>query len=227
MTNNNKIYEQISIITQIPIELLPVLFGIVISDGYIALAHLQSTTGALRISFGRDRLRYALFIGNLLSAYSNLPLIKTISVVGKFGIFNNYRFGTRNYGSFRYIHSIFYKYSEVKGKWVKIIPLNIESLLTAVLLAFLIMGDGNYDKQRPRVRIYTNPFTFEEVTLLANAIINKFNIKASVLLDRRKEGYNDQYIITIGKLELPKLQALVAPHMHGSMLYRIGLPNTE
>ena len=82
------------------------------------------------------------------------------------------------------------------------------------------MGDANYDRQRNRVRIYTNSFTQNEVQRLAEAIFSKFGIYTGVLLDRK-----NQYILTVGAKELPKLQVLVAPYIHPSLLYRINMVN--
>ena len=56
-----------------------------------------------------------------------------------------------------------------------------------IILAYLIMGDGNYDKSRNRVRIYTNSFIKHEVEELALSINNNLGIYVGVLHDR-----NDQ-----------------------------------
>lgn len=87
-----------------------------------------------------------------------------------------------------------------------------------IVLAYLIMTDGNFDKGRNRVRIYTNSFKKEEVENLALVINNKLSIYAGVLHDR-----NDQWIITIGTKYLNLLREKVSPHFHISMLYRIGV----
>ena len=113
---------------------------------------------------------------------------------------------------------MFYKYQENTGRDVKVVPSNIIALLTPVALAYLIMGDGNYDSLRNRVRIYTNSFTKADVERLAEAINQNFGIYAGVMLDRK-----DQYIITIGANELEKLRSLVLPHMIPSMMYRVGV----
>jgi hypothetical protein len=49
------------------------------------------------------------------------------------------------------------------------------------------MTDGNFDKNRKRVRIYTNSFNKEEVQSLALAINNKFSIYTGVLHDRKDQ----------------------------------------
>ena len=80
------------------------------------------------------------------------------------------------------------------------------------------MSDGNFDKNRNRVRIYTNSFKKEEVQLLADAINKNFGIYVGVLHDRK-----DQWILTIGAKQLDSLRELVKPYFDNSMLYRIGL----
>lgn len=74
-----------------------------------------------------------------------------------------------------------------------------------------------------RVRIYTNNYTLEECILLRDSIKNNCGIKCEVLFDRVGKNKENQYILTIGKTELKKLQSLVKPYMHISMLYRVGL----
>ena len=80
------------------------------------------------------------------------------------------------------------------------------------------MTDGNFDKSRNRVRVYTNSYTKEDVERLASSINSKLGIYVGVLHDRR-----DQWILTIGAKQLPLLREMVSPHFETSMLYRIGL----
>lgn len=71
---------------------------------------------------------------------------------------------------------MFYEFNQVSNKIVKIVPKNIDYLMNPIVLAYLMMTDGNFDKGRNRVRIYTNSFTKEEVESLALAINNKMGI---------------------------------------------------
>ena len=87
-----------------------------------------------------------------------------------------------------------------------------------IVLAYLIMTDGNFDKGRNRVRIYTNSYSKEDVQRLALIIKDKFEIYTGVLHDR-----NNQWILTIGAKNLELLRSIVNPHFHPSMRYRIGL----
>lgn len=90
--------------------------------------------------------------------------------------------------------------------------------MNPIVLAYLIMSDGNFDKTRNRVRIYTNSYSKMDVERLAKAIQSKLNIYIGVLHDRK-----DQWILTIGAKELNNLRAIVEPHFEHGMLYRIGL----
>lgn len=92
-------------------------------------------------------------------------------------------------------------------------------LMDPIVLAYLIQGDGNFDKGRNRVRIYTNSYSKSDVESLALAINTKLNIYTGVLLDRKDK---DQWILTIGAKNLDLLSP-VTPHIQPSMLYRIGL----
>lgn len=134
---------------------------------------------------------------------------------------------TLSFPVFNYYHKLFYRYDSENKKWIKIVPGNISTLMNPVVLAFLLMGDGNFDKGRNRIRIYTNSFTELEVRLLSKSINENIKIESSVLLDKKDPDNKDknQYIITIGAKQLPKLRSLVLEHIHPSMYYRIGLPN--
>ena len=90
--------------------------------------------------------------------------------------------------------------------------------MDSIVLAYLLMSDGNYDNNRKRIRIYTNSFKKEEVQLIANAINIKFGIYVGVLHDRK-----DQWILTIGAKQLDSVREIVKPYFENSMLYRIGL----
>lgn len=80
---------------------------------------------------------------------------------------------------------MFYKLDTDYDKFIKIVPNNIEILMNPIVLAYLIMSDGNFDKGRNRVRIYTNSFKREDVQKLANAINKNLGIYTGVLYDRK------------------------------------------
>lgn len=108
-------------------------------------------------------------------------------------------------------HNIFYQNSLTTNRLVKIIPSNIVEWISPIVLAHLIMGDGNLKKLDQIIRIYTNSFTKSEVELLAQAITQKLGIVAKATHDR-----NDQFMITISKSQLPLVIDKLKVYMHPS-----------
>jgi len=197
-------------------DLHSILNGITLGDGSI---YRSSATfnARLEMSFGKKYEEFALHLGDLFKDYMNNP-VKSLEIKGKNNTYKNFRLKTRTLPLFNYYHELFYKYNLEQNKYVKIVPKNIGEFMNPIVLAYLIMTDGNFDKGRNRVRIYTNSFKKEEVENLALAINNKLSIYAGVLHDR-----NDQWIITIGAKYFSLLRAKVSPHFQTSMLYRIGI----
>ena len=132
--------------------------------------------------------------------------------------YTNYRLKTATLSLFNQYHDMFYNWNLEKAKYIKIVPKNISEFMDPIVLAYLLMSDGNFDKNRNRVRIFTNSFTKEEVQILADAINAKLGIYVGVLHDRK-----DQWILTIGAKQLDLLRQTVSQHFDPSMLYRIGL----
>lgn len=206
-------------VSKLPLFLHEVLIGYMLGDGGIFYASRRSATPRFEFTMGQDRFAFAQHMADLFKPYA-LSALKVLKVTAISGgpLLSSYRFKTQSLAVFTYYRELFYKVNAITGKAVKVVPLCIAELLTPVALAYLIMADGNYDVGRNRVRIYTNSFNKEDVALLAKAIQLNFGIYAAVMADKP-----NQYIITIGAKELPKLQALVAEHMLPSMKYRIGL----
>lgn len=200
----------------LPLELNSILIGIMLSDGGL---YKSSPTSNVRfeMSFGEKYKDLAFHIGDLFKEYMSNP-VKSLDVKGVNKVYNNYRLKTKTLSLFNPYHDLFYKLDSNTNKYIKIVPKNIIDFMDPIVLAYLIQGDGNFDKGRNRVRIYTNSYTKSEVENLALAINTKLNIYAAVLLDRK-----DQWIITIGAKNLELLRNIVTPHFHQSMLYRIGI----
>jgi hypothetical protein len=202
--------------TSLPESLNSILVGIMLGDGGI---YRTSPTGNCRfeMSFGQAYKQFAESIGILFSDYLNNP-VKAVEVKGKSKVYVNYRLKTATLPLFNQYHDLFYQLDTETGKFVKVIPQSISDLLNPIVLAYLLMTDGNFDKSRNRVRVYTNSYTKEDVERLANSIHSKLGIYVGVLHDRR-----DQWILTIGAKQLSLLREMVSPHFETSMLYRIGL----
>jgi len=131
--------------------------------------------------------------------------------------YQRYIVRTRSLSIFTEFFNIYYIINS-EGKRIKILPLEIEFMLTPIVLANLIMSDGNFHKQHHIIRICTNNYTKQEVQLLSTAIYNKYGIESRI-----EHVRNEQYILVIRKTQISILQNLVKAHIIPSMQYRIGL----
>jgi hypothetical protein len=196
-----------------------VLIGLMLGVASLYRSSPTSNT-RLELSFGEQYKFFAEKIETIFNLFISTPL-KQVEIKGKLKTYFNYRLKTRSFPLFNKYYELFYKEKILdngKSKFVKIVPSNIYEFMNPIVLAYLIMSDGNFDKSRNRVRIYTNSFSKQEVEILADSIKNKLDIYAGVLHDR-----NNQWIITIGAKQLELLRKLVLPYLEKSMLYRIGL----
>ena len=128
------------------------------------------------------------------------------------------RFKTTMLPLFVYYYKLFYCFDEDKQRNIKRVPENIGSLMTPVVLAHLIMGDGNLKKGDNIIRIFTNSFTKLDVEKLASAITDKLGIVTKAVHDRK-----GQCMLSISRNQLDKVRELISPHMHPSMYYKLGL----
>lgn len=97
----------------------------------------------------------------------------------------------------------------------KIIPHNIDKLLTARALAFWVCDDGNKSFSN-QTSLFTQAYSYDDVLLLQNAL--KVNFKLRTRLNEIKSG---QWTIVIPvKQEIP-LKEIILPYMHYSMLYKV------
>ena len=199
----------------LPQELHSILIGLMLSDGSL---YRSSPTANVRfeLSFGEKYKELAFHIGEMFKDYMSNP-VKSVEIKGKNKDYINYRLKTKTLPVFNSYYDMFYKSTE-QNKFVKIVPENIFDLIDPIVLAYLIQGDGNYDKSRNRVRIYTNSFSKQEVEKLALAINTRLNIYTGVLHDRK-----DQWILTIGAKELNFCREITIKYFHPTMLYRLGL----
>ena len=73
------------------------------------------------------------------------------------------------------------------------------------------------------IRIATNSYNLKEVELLNESIKSKFNLETTI----QKISLKDQYSIYIKKQSIPDLINIVKPFIHSSMLYKLGIDNTN
>jgi hypothetical protein len=209
--------------SKLSLYLNDVLIGLLLSDGHL---ERSSPTSAVRlsVSFGAKHSLYLLHLYDLFEPYTNTgPVSVCVNNKKTQTKHEVLKFNTVSLPQLLFYYKLFYNLTDSvgsQGKLIKIVPVNIEELMTPVVLAHLLMGDGNLKLPDQILRIYTNSFTREEVELLALAITKKLSIITKVVHDR-----NNQYIITISRNQLPLVIELIKIHMHSSMYYKLGLPS--
>ena len=81
------------------------------------------------------------------------------------------------------------------------------------------MGDGYWENDSKTVFICTDYFRLEEVRMFISFLDRKFSLKATT--KKRGDYYRLRFNSANNNLSL--LRTLVTPHMHTSMLYKLGL----
>lgn len=193
-------------------DVYSVLVGAILGDCYAE----RLPSGGVRFRF-KQSAKHQEYIFWLFDFFrtrgycsNNLPFKFTQKLGDKFH--DCYRFNTYAFSSLLDLYKLFYNSNKKK-----VIPNNIEELLTPLALAIWIMDDGTF--KSPGLRIATNCFTKQEVELLVKALENKFNIKSSL------QKNNANYQLYIKAESMPLLKKLVLPYVVPSMHYKLGYKN--
>lgn len=207
---NNLFKEQIRVYSSeaalLPLLTKEAIIGLILGDASLVRKYPN----------GNAYFKYAQSIkheGYLNLVFSHLkPCCKMTSpTLGQAKLGNNtygvLSFSTRSLPCFTELHILFY----LNG--IKVIPSNIADLLTPVGLAFWSMDDGS--KCSHGFHLNTNAFSLDDLNLLLDVLRVKFNLTCS--LHPRGKGNR----IYISATSMSAFRALVTPHFHQSMLYKL------
>ena len=117
-----------------------------------------------------------------------------------------YAFSIKSLPSLTLLHSQWYEWSESKKRFIKIIPLNLDELLTPIGLAHRIMEDGF--KSGNGVSLITESFTLAEVELLKKVLESKFELIVTIQ-NRQTSAGNKGYRLRISSHSRDKLLSLI------------------
>ena len=120
-------------------------------------------------------------------------------------------FKTLTFPCFKEFYDLFYPTG------VKVVPVNIQELMTPLALAYWIADDGGFCQTRQRLTLATHSFTVKDVELLSKILNEKFTLECAV------HKHCKHHVITMPAKSLPVLQELLAPHMPSAMRHKIGL----
>lgn len=196
-------------------DVISVIIGSLLGDAYGNKRFVEGTRICYRQSIIHKEYLFWLYqFFNNRGYCSNLePRIYTGSLKIK-GIekkYSGYEFNTYTFRSFDWIYKMFYK----NGK--KIIHSNLGNYLTPLALAIWISDDGCWVNSG--VRISCNAFTLIEVKLLIKILNKNFGLICNV----QNIYILNKYSIYIQSKSIPKLREIIAPFIHNSMLYKLGL----
>lgn len=187
------------------------LIGIILGDGYLERVKLSYNT-RLRIEQSYpEKERYFNSLYSLLKPLVSMdPVILTRKPDIRTGkIYKSIYFRTLAFPCLNEFFDIFYKDK------VKIIPKNLDELLTPVGLAYWIMDDGGITVHKQTV-LHTRAFSKKEIIYIMEVLEKNFSLKT-----RFEEKEKNQWIIYIPVKQKIKLKEIVGPYMHESMLYKI------
>jgi len=187
------------------------LIGILLGDGHI---QKRSSTGNSRFMFAQTA------VGNEYYYYSVFKLFEPYCTANMESYLNTWvdkrngktyqslSFATMALPCFNVFRESFYP----NGK--KIVPTNIDKLLTDISLAYWIMDDGS--KQGKGLSIWVCAFSKEDIQRLTNTLFNKFGLKCSVHgIDSRQPR------IYVWAESIGQLRTIVKPYMHHTMYYKV------
>jgi len=127
-------------------------------------------------------------------------------------VYSSVNFITLTLPCFTYYRNLFYNSNNKK-----IVPLNINQLLTIKGLAYWIMDDGSL--QNKGLHLSTYGFSYDEVILLKHTLENMFINKAKIkcTIHNHKKGYR----IYIWQESMNIIRECISQYMHKDMLYKI------
>lgn len=199
-------------------EVLEVLYGSLLGDGF---AQKRSNTTRFNFQQCGKHKEYILWLHEFFSSKGYCSKLLPEVIIGKRKSIvtgenlSNIKFNTYSYSSFNWIYNSWYKINN-EGKFIKIIPDNIESFLSPRALAIWIMDDGT--KENSGTTLCTDCFKLEDIERLRSILKDKYNLDTSIHLKNKK--YHRIYIF---KKYLNNLRDIVLPYFHSSMLYKLGL----
>ena len=192
-----------------------ILVGILLGDGHV---QKRSLNGNSRFMYGQSSLRihhlnYFKHVLNLFKPYLSETFKlkeKTFKDNRTNNTYKSVNFATLSLPCFNQYKSLFYKNNK------KIVPINIQELLTPIGLAYWIMDDGSI--QNKGLHLNTYAFNSEDVLKLKSTLENMFgNNSLKCSIHKHKKG--DRIYIFGESMDI--LRNNISVHMHEDMLYKL------
>lgn len=186
------------------------LLGIILGDGFIEKSK-PTHNARIRIEQSYpEKSEYLKSLHGLLEPLTAMePTLLTRNNKKRGTTTQSLYFRTLAMPCLNFYHELFYKDN------IKVIPRNLEELLTARGLAYWILDDGGKSVHNQTI-LHTRSFNKEEVEYLQTVLNQNFELRT-----RLEEKIEDQWVIYIPVRQKVKLKDIVGPYMHESMLYKV------
>lgn len=185
-----------------------VLVGSILGDGSLALMP-NGKSARLRIEQSYSHRDYVDWLYGVFHNWTNKnPKLVNRTVWGK--IYSKYLFQTFSHPQLLDFHRMFYREKS------KIIPLNIDKLLTPLAFTVWFMDDGSKKSNECNGRlICTHGFRLAEIKILVKTLLNKFRLNCWPRYQR------DGFEIYISAKSAKQLYSLSNPYICDSMRYKL------
>ena len=198
-------------------ELKEIIFGSLLGDAKLELLP-RGTNARFGFTQSETHSDYFYFVFNIFASLSLCGSPRSYSYLDD-------RTG-KNYISLTFvtfalpIFTEFFNLFYVEGK--KIIPFSLINLLSPLALAHWIMQDGALSTSGG-LYLCTDSFDPNDVIKLASYLTTRYNFDCTTPKAPGKLGKLGHKRIYIKKSSLELVRSFVLPHMHSSMLYKLGL----
>ena len=193
---------------QLTLRVKSIILGILLSDGWIQKRIHWNPRFGLKQSI--KNFPYFWHIYNELGYLcSGLPMSAKAITRGK--IFYSVYLQTRQLHCLNEIFNLFYL--NINGKIIKTVKQELFFHMDFMVLAHWIMGDGS--KRDKGLILCTDNFNLQEVVLLVNILIIKFDIKPTI---QKEKNY---FRIYINGKSLMKIKPFIEPYFVDHFLYKI------
>lgn len=187
-----------------------VIIGLILSDAWIQKREEWNT----RIGFKQSIVNFP-YLWNVFLELSYLcsGLPKLAKAVTRGKIFYSVYFNTRQLACLNEIFNLFY--IKNKGQIIKTVKQELFFYMDYQVLAHWIMGDGS--KRAKGLILCTDNFSLQEVVLLVNILILKFDISPTIQKEKNK------FRIYINGKSLIKIKPNILPYFSNSMYYKLNI----
>lgn len=187
-----------------------ILVGLLLGDGHIEQPYIKPRA-RLKVEQRAEMKAYVQWLHDIFKDWVRSGIrskTKSLKTTGR-----SYQY----YGFTTFAHEELFSYRELfypNGK--KVIPSNIDELLTPLGLTIWFMDDGSVKSHQSKGRILnTHSFTSDEVESLCAVLQEKFSLEAW------PRHQSDGIQIYISGKSANQLQSLVEPHILPEMRYKL------